>query len=42
MAKGYGKKPWWFWVLAYIVVGAVIYAAVWYLFLKGQTGYSPY
>jgi hypothetical protein len=38
---GYGKRPLWQWVLLYIVIGVVIYGAVYYFVLgKNSKGYS--
>lgn len=37
---GYGKKPLWQWVVIYLVVGGIIYALVYYLFLAKKRGYS--
>lgn len=28
--KGYGKRPLWQWILMYVLIGGVIYAAVYY------------
>lgn len=36
--SGYGKKPWWYWALAYLVVGGVVYALIYFLFLKSSNG----
>lgn len=41
MAKGYGKRPMWQWVLIYVVVGTIAYAAIYYFFFK-DSGYNPY
>jgi len=41
--KGYGKKPLWQWILIYVVVAAIVYGAIYYLFLGhkgGGYGYS--
>lgn len=38
--SGYGKRPLWQWVLIYIVVGGLIYGAVYYFFLSKNTGYN--
>lgn len=40
MAKGYGKRPAWFWILVYIIVGAIIYGIIYLFFFRG--GGSPY
>lgn len=37
---GYGKKPLWQWVLIYLVVGGLIYAAIYYFYLAKKGGYS--
>jgi len=37
--KGYGTKPWWFWVLVYVIIGGVIYYAIYY-FAYGRGGKS--
>ena len=31
--KGYGKRPMWFWVLVYLIVGGALYLLVYFLFL---------
>ncbi len=36
---GYGGKPWWFWALVYVVIGAVVYYAIYY-FVYAKKGYS--
>lgn len=40
--KGYGKKPMWFWVLLYLVVGGLIYFLVYYFFIADRSGGSLY
>lgn len=35
--KGYGKRPAWQWVVIYLVVAAVVYGLVYYLFLRGDS-----
>lgn len=37
---GYGKKPWWYWLLIYVVVGGAVYALIYMLFLKSNGGYG--
>lgn len=37
--KGYGKRPLWQWILIYVVVGGIVYAAVYY-FVFAKRGYS--
>ncbi len=36
--KGYGKRPLWQWILLYIVVAGVVYALIWFLFLRSSGG----
>ena len=36
--KGYGKRPLWQWILIYIVIGGIVYAGIYFLFLKPQGG----
>jgi flagellar basal body-associated protein FliL len=40
--KGYGKRPLWQWVVIYVVVGALAYAAIYYFFLSGNTNVPGY
>ena len=35
---GYGKHPWWYWLLIYVVVGSIVYLAVYYLFFAKSGG----
>jgi plastocyanin len=37
---GYGKRPLWHWVLVYALIGGVIYAAVYFVFIAKKGGYS--
>jgi len=32
-SKGYGKRPMWQWVVIYLIVAAVLYTLVYYLFI---------
>jgi hypothetical protein len=36
----YGKRPLWQWILIYVVVGGIIYFAIYYFFLSKHGGYS--
>ncbi|HEX8946667.1 MAG TPA: hypothetical protein VF829_00420 [Candidatus Paceibacterota bacterium] len=36
----YDKRPVWQWVLLYIVIGGIIYAIVYYLFIAPGGGYQ--
>jgi len=38
--KGYGKNPFWVWIIIYLVVAAVLYGAFYYLFLAKKGGYN--
>ena len=35
---GYGKRPMWQWVLLYIIVGGVVYAAIYFIFIASGDG----
>lgn len=37
---GYNKRPLWQWILIYIILGAIIYGAVYYFFLGKNNGYN--
>lgn len=40
--KSYGyKRPLWQWIVIYVVIAAILYGTVYYLFLRNRTGYSP-
>lgn len=37
--RGYGKRPMSFWVIMYVVIGGIIYTAVYFLFMHhGSSG----
>lgn len=38
---GYGKRPLWQWVVIYLIIGGLIYAAIYYFFFANK-GRSPY
>lgn len=39
--KGYGKRPFWQWIVIYLVVAAVVYGLVYYFVLaRGSGGYQ--
>lgn len=38
--KGYGKRPLWQWVLIYVVVGGIIYGAIYYFAIAKKGGYG--
>ncbi len=31
---GYGKRPMWQWILLYVIVGAIVYFLIYYLFIR--------
>jgi hypothetical protein len=33
---GYGKRPMWQWIALYVVIGGIVYAAVYYFFFSGS------
>ncbi len=37
---GYGKRPLWQWVVIYVVLGLVVYGAIYYFFLAKRGGYT--
>lgn len=38
---GYGGgRPWWQWVIIYLIIGGVIYAAIYYFILAPKGGYK--
>ncbi len=37
---GYGKRPFWQWILIYLVVAVVVYGLVYYLFFAKGKSYS--
>lgn len=39
--KGYGKRPLWQWILIYVVIGAIVYAGVYY-FVFAKKGNNTY
>jgi len=40
MAGSYGKRPLWQWIVLYLIIGGIIYAAVYFLFLNKSGGYN--
>lgn len=39
--KGYGKRPLWLLILLYIVIGGIIYAAIYYFVLNKGSYKAP-
>lgn len=39
-SKGYGKRPLWQWIVLYVVIGLVVYAAIYYFFFAKKGGYN--
>ena len=37
---GYGKRPLWQWILLYVVIGAVVYGAMYYFVFAKKDGYG--
>lgn len=37
---GYNKRPLWQWIVIYVILGAIIYGAVYYFFLNKNNGYN--
>ena len=38
--KGYGKRPLWQWILLYVIVGAIVYGAIYYFVFAKNGGYN--
>lgn len=41
-SSGYGKRPIWQWVVIYLIIGAIGYALLYYLFVHKSGTVSPY
>ncbi|MBI4004943.1 cupredoxin domain-containing protein [Candidatus Roizmanbacteria bacterium] len=39
-SAGYGKKPLWQWVIIYVIIGTILYGAVYYFFFSKKGGYN--
>jgi len=39
-SKGYSKRPLWQWILLYVIVGGLIYFAIYYFYMRNHT--NPY
>ena len=37
---GYSKRPWWHWVLLYVVIGGIIYGLIYYFVFAKKGGYN--
>lgn len=37
---GYGKRPLWQWVVIYLIIGAIVYAAIYYFVIAKRGGAS--
>lgn len=37
---GYGKRPMWQWVVIYVIIGVIVYGAIYYLFIAKKGGYQ--
>ena len=42
MAEGYGKRPLWQWIVLYVIIGGVIYAAFYYFVIAKKVGLSGF
>lgn len=40
MADSYGKRPMWQWILIYLVIGGLIYFAIYYFVFANKGGYN--
>lgn len=38
---GYNKKPFYYWLLVYLVIGGLVYGVIYYVYFAGKGGYSP-
>lgn len=38
--SGYGKRPIWQWIVLYIVIGLIVYGAVYFIFFHKSNSYS--
>jgi hypothetical protein len=38
--SAYGKRPLWQWIALYVIIGGIIYAAIYFLFLNKSGGYN--
>lgn len=36
----YGKRPLWQWILIYLIIGGIVYFAIYYFFLAPKGGYN--
>jgi len=39
--KGYGKRPLWQWIVLYIVIGIIVYGAIYYFVTMGNGAGTP-
>jgi len=37
-SKGYGKRPLWQWIVLYVIIGAIVYGAIYYFMTMGNSG----
>jgi len=38
--SAYGKRPLWQWIVLYLIIGGIVYAAIYFLFLNKGGGYN--
>jgi len=36
--SGYGKKPLWQWIVIYLIIGAIVYGAIYYFVFANKGG----
>ena len=39
---GYGKRPLWQWILIYLVIAAIVYGIIYFIFFYHSSGTSGY
>lgn len=37
---GYGKRPLWQWIVIYLIIGGLVYAAIYYFVIAKRGGYK--
>lgn len=36
-SSGYNKRPWWQWLIIYLIIGGLVYAAIYYFYINKQS-----
>ena len=39
--KGYGKRPLWQWIVLYVVIGVIVYGAIYYFMTMANNSGTP-